>query len=167
GAITLSGTATANGAFTFQLPLPGQSGSQIARVRIVGSDGSLSPATEVRFQVDCNGPQVTGATFDRATNRMAITFSKAMNPSTLVAGSGGTILLQLSDGHFIAGTATVQSNIATITPSEDLTQKTFTLSVTTNAEDTTGAKLAFAFTQAFNFDSGGPPISNNGLGFIS
>ncbi|HEV8659273.1 MAG TPA: Ig-like domain-containing protein, partial [Thermoanaerobaculia bacterium] len=167
GAISLSTTANGTGAFTFQLPLSGQSGCQIARVRTVGSDGSLSPATEVRFQVDCNGPQVVGATFDRATNRLSITFSKAMNASTLTVGQSGTVLLQLDDGHFSTGTATVQANTATVVPSEDLAQKSFTLSVTTNAEDTTGAKLSFAFTQAFNFDSNQPPSSNNGLGFIS
>ncbi|MGZ8830622.1 MAG: Ig-like domain-containing domain, partial [Thermoanaerobaculia bacterium] len=167
GPIALNTTAASTGAFTFQLPLSGQSGCQVARVRIVGSDGSLSPATEVRFQVDCNGPQVTGATFDRSANRLAITFSKDIKPSTLIVGQGGSVLLQLSDGRFAAGTASVQATVATITPSEDLSQKSFTLTVTTAVEDASGAKLAFAYTQDFNFDGDAPPSSNNGLGYIS
>ena len=166
GALSLNTNASSTGAFTFQLPLSGQSGCQIARVRVAGADGSLSPSTEVRFQVDCNGPQVTGAAFDRAANRLAITFSKPMNASTLVVGQGGSILLQLGS-RFVSGTVSISGNVATISPADDLSQQSFTLSVTTDAQDTSGAKLAFAYTQDFTFDADQPPSSNHGLGFMS
>ncbi len=167
GPLSLNATASSSGSFTFQVPLSGQSGCQIARVRVVGSDGSLSPATEVRFQIDCNGPQVTSAAFDRTANRLTITFSKVMNASTVIVGQGGSVLLQLTDGRFVGGTASVQGNIATITPAEDFAEQGFTLSVTTNVADTSGAKLAFAYTQNFAFDADRPPASNHGLGFMS
>jgi RHS repeat-associated protein len=166
GPLTLSADASPAGAFIFRVPLSGQSGCQVARVRVVGSDGSLSPAAEVRFQVDCNGPRVTAASFARATNRLSIAFSKEIDASTLVAGPAGSILMDV-DGRIVGGTVTLQANVATVTPAEDLSQKSFTLTVTTAVQDGGGTKLAFPFTQAFMLEGDSSPRPTNGMGFIS
>ena len=151
GGLTFQTTATVAGAYSFNLPLSGQSGFQVVRVRVTGSDGSLSPAAELQFNVDCAGPQVISATFDRTANRLTIMLSRAANP---------TITLILSDGRSVGSTISggqAPSTVVIVTPNEDLTKKTFTLSV--------GGEVAPPFTQLFSSDE--VPSAGDGRGFIS
>src|SRR5204863_4827764 len=65
---TLFTTASSTGAFAQLIAISSQSGYYVVRARVVGADGSLSPAAEVPFTVDCAGPVVLSATYDRAAN---------------------------------------------------------------------------------------------------
>jgi RHS repeat-associated protein len=166
GPLTFNTTASSTGAFSLQLPVSGQSGHQVVRARIIAGDGSLSPAAEACFVVDCEGPQVVAAAFDRTANRLTITFSKEINPATATSSS---ILLQLPDGRSVGSVVAVQTpaNTVIVTPSEDLTQKTFRLTMTTAIADPAGATLAFPYTQEFAFDSDINPQPGSGAGFIA
>src|SRR6185369_12360298 len=105
--LTVTGNADANGKFSFVYPFNGQSGYQVARVRVVGADGSLSPADEVSFRFDCAAPQVVGASYDRTVNTLTIAFSKPVDAAPLVASAGGTIVLATNLGNTSNGTFTV------------------------------------------------------------
>jgi RHS repeat-associated protein len=166
GNLSFNVTATATGAFTFRLPLSGRSGYQVARVRIVGSDGSLSPAAEARFEVDCTGPAVTNATYDRTSNVLTVTFSKAIDVATITTGANGSARIQLTDGTFVGGTvaALASQNSVSITPAQNLTAESFTLSITTAVKDTNGAALTSPFARAFMT---GEPELGDGGGYIS
>ncbi len=153
GTLALTAVADAQGNFTFTLPLSGQSGYAVVRVRIAGSDGSLSPAAELTFRVDCVGPQVLNATYDRGgANRLTIDFSE---PVDIPAGA---VYVTLTDGRTVA----VNGDI----PAEDLTARTFTLNVTTAVRDTFGNPLAVPYTQTFTLGDE-QPTPGDGSGFIS
>lgn len=162
GPLTFTTTATASGSWSFQLPAGGYSGYQVVRVRVAGSDGSLSPAAESCFLVDCAGPQVVSASFDRTANRLTITFTKEVKPP-----AGDAIVLRLADNRTAGATLATNAKTVTVTPSEDLTRKTFTLTVTTAVEDLGGTRLSFPFTQTFTYDADAPPTAGDGSGFMS
>ena len=164
GTLTLSATADTTGRYSFSYPLSGQSGFLVLRVRVVGSDGSVSPATDVTVRVDCNGPQVLSAAFDRSVNRLAIHFSEPVDAATAVVGSA--IALTLDDGRAAGGTAAVAGNVVTVTPAEDLGAKTFTLTVNTTVRDTIGNALVAPYGQTFTA-GGAEPLPGDGSGFIS
>ena len=165
GTLVLTTSADTQGRFTFTYPMSGQSGFTVVRVRVVGSDGSLSPAAELTVRVDCSGPQVLNAAFDRTANRLTVSFSEALDASTVTVGGAG-IVLTLADGTTVAGTASVAGNNVTVTPASDLTQRVFTLTVGTQIEDTTGNRLTTPYTQEFTL-AGGQPEAGDGSGFIS
>jgi antitoxin (DNA-binding transcriptional repressor) of toxin-antitoxin stability system len=147
GSIVLTTTAGTDGVFTYRVPLSGQQGFHIIRVRTLGGDGTLSAAAELRLDVDCAGPRVVHSTFDRTTNRLTIRFSRAIRPPLASA-----FTLRLTDGRAVAatlGTTAVPEEVLLI-PSEDLTAETFTLTVDTTIEDLDGRRLAFAHTQLFS-----------------
>lgn len=161
GTIFFTTTASASGAFTYKVPLSGQQGFQIIRVRTMGADGSLSPFAELKLEVDCSGPHVVSASYDRNVNKLTILFSRDVNPSTL-AGN-----LQLLEGtRTLGGTTSVNGATVVLTPEEDLTAKTFTLKVTTGVEDTQGHKLEFPHTQLFSLGDDEPQPGNGG-GYIT
>lgn len=166
GTLSFNVTASASGAFTFRLPLSGRSGFQVARVRVVGSDGSLSPAAEAHFEVDCAGPQVTNATYDRATNALTVTFSKPIDIATITTGASGSARIQLTDGTIIDGAvaALPAASSVSITPAQNLTALSFTLTITTAVKDTSGAALTSPYTRAFAF---GEPTLGDGVGYIA
>jgi RHS repeat-associated protein len=166
GTLTFNTTASATGAFSFTLPLSGRSGFQVARVRVVGSDGSLSTAAEAQFEVDCAGPQVTNATYDRGTNALTITFSKAINVATVTTGAAGSVRLQLTDGTIVSGavSALAAASGVSIVPAQDLTEQSFTLTVTTAILDTRGTALTAPYSRAFTI---GEPTLGDGAGYIS
>ena len=168
GSLTLPTTADAQGNFSFNYPLSGQSGWAIVRVRIAGSDGSLSPAAEVTFRVDCVGPQVLNATYDRSgANKIAIQFSEPIDAATATVAADGAIFMTLADGRVVAGSATVNGTNVTVTPAEDLFAKSFSLNVTTLIKDIVGNKLAAPYTQLFALGGGEQPPAGDGSGFIS
>lgn len=166
GTLNFNTSASATGAFTFSLPLSGRTGFQVARVRVVGSDGSQSAAAEAQFEVDCAGPHVTNATFDRDTNALTITFSKAINLATVTTGTTGSAQLQLTDGTIVGGTvsALATPSSVSIVPAQDLTDASFTLTVTTAVQDTGGAALTAPYSRAFTI---GEPTLGDGAGYIS
>ena len=157
GALALTTLADAQGDFTFNFPLSGQSGYAVVRVRIVGSDGSLSPAAELSFRVDCVGPQVLNASYDRGgSNQIGIEFSEE------VVVPSGAIYLTLSDGRTVA----VNGSTSPFTPAEDVSARSFTLEVTTAVVDTIGNRLAVPYSQTFTIGGEQPP-AGDGSGFIS
>jgi len=168
GTLVLTGNADANGKFSFTYPFNGQSGYQVARVRVVGSDGSLSPADEVSFRFDCSAPQVVGASYDRTVNTLTISFSKPIDPATIVVSSTGTVVITTSAGNTSTGTFTLSGSNVVVTPADDLRTATFTLTVTDNVKDPGGNKLAGAFSQTFSINGDDlPPAPGDGSGFIS
>ncbi|MDQ3280699.1 MAG: Ig-like domain-containing protein, partial [Acidobacteriota bacterium] len=155
GTIYFTTTSAANGTFKYDVPLSGQQGFQIIRVRSVGADGSFSPAAELKLNVDCNGPHVVTAAYDRAKNQLTVLFSRDVKASTLTTGATGSLRLTVSgDDHNVGGTVAVSGSTATITPAENLGQSTFTLVVTRDVEDLQGQKLESVHTQLFEFGSG-------------
>jgi len=168
GTLILTGSADASGKFSFTYPFNGQSGYQVARVRVVGSDGSLSPADEVSFRFDCSAPQVVGASYDRTVNTLTISFSKPVDPATLVVAAGGTIVLTTNLGNTSAGTFSMSGSNVAVTPADDLRTATFTLTVTDGVKDAGGNKLATPFSQTFSLTGDDlPPAPGDGSGFIS
>jgi RHS repeat-associated protein len=155
-------TAGSTGAFAQIIAISSQSGYYVARVRVVGADGSLSPAAEVPFTVDCAGPVVLSATYDRAANAIAVTFSKPIDLATV----SGSVQLQLEDGANVSATAAAgaSSSIVVITPgTPDPRDKTLILTVTTSVKDTSGRNLAAKFSQTFTVAQG----ASGGDGYIS
>ena len=166
GALVLNTTADAAGAFTFNYPMSGQSGFTVIRVRTIGSDGSVSPAAELNVRVDCNGPSVLNASYDRAGNSLTIQFSEPIDAATATVGTNNSILLTLDDGRSVGGTAAIVQSLVSITPAESLSAKTFSLTVTTGLKDVIGNRLATPHTQLFSI-GGGEPTPGDGSGFIS
>jgi RHS repeat-associated protein len=165
GTLTLDGAADASGRFTFTYPISGQSGFVLVRVRTFASDGSVSPAAEQEIRIDCSGPQVLSAAYDGLVNRLTIQFSEPVDPASVAAA--GAIALTLEDGRVIASTSSAAGGIVTLTPGEDLSAKTFTLTVGTAVRDTIGNSLVAAFTQSFSGAGDQTPVSGDGSGFIS
>ncbi|HEX6639620.1 MAG TPA: Ig-like domain-containing protein, partial [Thermoanaerobaculia bacterium] len=166
GSLSFNTTASSTGAFSFTLPLSGRSGFQVARVRVVGSDGSLSAAAEAKFEVDCAGPQVVDARFDRPTNVLTVTFSKPIDIATVTTGENGSARLQLTDGTIVGGSVAALSSPTSIsiTPAQNLGETSFTLAITTAVKDTNGAALTAPFSRAFTI---GEPTLGDGAGYIS
>ncbi|HEX2832541.1 MAG TPA: Ig-like domain-containing protein [Thermoanaerobaculia bacterium] len=163
GSITMPAVADANGKFRFTLPVSGQSGYLLLRVRTVAADGSVSPAAELQARIDCSGPRVIASAFDRSTNLLTIHFSESILAPIV---TGGSILLTHSDGHAVPATFATNANVVTVTPAEDLKTTSFTLGVTTAITDTIGNRLVAPYAQAFDVATG-EPQPGDGSGFLS
>jgi RHS repeat-associated protein len=167
-------TADASGHFSRTIAIPSQPGFRVARVRILGADGSYSPAAEATFQVGCgtttgSGTQVIGATYDRTANTITVTFSAAIDITTATVGPSGTIQLQLTDGTpvtgTVAGSAGVPPAVIVITPgTPDPRAQTLTLTIWTGVKDATGQPLGSTFSTTFTVSGTAP---NDGSGYIS
>lgn len=153
GTLTWTTTAASNGAFSFRVPLSGPSGFQVIRVSTLGADGSRSPAAEAKFATDCSGPQVSSATYDRATNRITIVFSKEIRPPALTAFTP-------------SGVITHDGSTVVLTPAEDLRTRTFTLTIAAVIEDTAGVRMQSSYSRTFALDDA-PGASGDGRGFVS
>ncbi|HEX8171499.1 MAG TPA: Ig-like domain-containing protein [Thermoanaerobaculia bacterium] len=165
GSIYFTTTASATGAFSYKVPLSGQQGYQVIRVRTVGADGSLSPFVELKLNVDCTGPRVVSAAYDRTVNKLTIEFSRDVKPETLTTGSTGNLQLSL-EGRVIGGSVAPSGATVVLTPAEDLTKSSFTLRVLTGVEDTQSRKLEFPHTQLFSIGDDQPQPGNGG-GYIT
>jgi RHS repeat-associated protein len=161
--ITIPAVADAAGRFHFTLPVSGQSGYLLLRVRTVAADGSVSPAAEIQARIDCSGPRVVAASFDRNTNALTVYFSEPPLASTVTSAS---ILLTHSDGHRVTAALATSANVVTITPAEDLKQASFTLGVTTAITDAIGNRLVAPYAQAFDVTAN-EPEPGDGSGFLS
>jgi RHS repeat-associated protein len=169
GGATLFTTANSTGAFTQLLGISSQSGYYVARVRVIGQDGSLSSAAEVPFTVDCAGATVLAATYDRTANAIAVTFSTAIDLSSVTVGPSGSVHLQLEDGTAVSGTAAAgsSSSIVVITPgTPDPRALTLLLSVTTGVKDASGRNLTAPFSQTFTV-GGDQQGASGGDGYVS
>jgi RHS repeat-associated protein len=165
GQIYFTTNASATGAFSYKVPLTGQAGYHVIRVRTVGADGTLSAAAELKLSLDCNGPRVLRASYDRNVNQLTIVFSTDVKATSLTAGAAGSIQLVMPDNRVVGATFTVSAANVTVVPAENLSASTFTLKVTRDVEDTQGRKLEQEHTQLFALgeDEGLQP----GEGFIS
>ncbi|HVS32819.1 MAG TPA: Ig-like domain-containing protein [Thermoanaerobaculia bacterium] len=166
GTLILNAVADASGAFSFTYPISGQSGFALARVRVVGADGSVSPAAELEIRIDCSGPQVLNASYDRTVNKLTVQFSEPIDPASATVGSGNAIVLTLDDGSTTAATAAVSGSVVILTPAVDLTAKSFSLTITTAIQDVLGNRLVAPFSHAFAV-GGEQPVAGDGSGFIS
>ena len=155
GNLRFTTTAASNGSFSYRIPRGGRTGHQAVRVRFVGSDGSESAAAEACFLVDCGGLRVVSSAFDRNTNRLTVLFSDELSPA-----SPDAFALRTPDGRSIALTVTVQSPATSviITPGEDLTRSTFTLTI---------SPALAVYTEIFRYEPDTPPASGDGSGFVS
>ncbi|MBV9186747.1 MAG: Ig-like domain-containing protein [Acidobacteria bacterium] len=167
-------TTDSTGNYTATLTIPQVSGYDVARVRIIGADGTFSPSASVSFQVDCSGAQVLGATYDRTANAISVTFSKAIDVSTVTIGPAGSTQLALNDGTQLSGTVAAGSSASSIviTPSapsgaSDPRTSTVILTITTAVKDTTGRNLTTPFGQTFTASGQPQQTPNDGTGYIS
>jgi RHS repeat-associated protein len=167
-------TTDSTGNYTATLTIPQVSGYYVARVRIIGADGTFSPSAPVSFQVDCSGAQVLGATYDRTANAISVTFSKAIDVSTVTIGPAGSTQLALNDGTQLSGTVAAGSSASSIliTPSApsgaaDPRTSTIILTITTGVKDTTGRNLTTPFGQTFTASGQPQQTPNDGTGYIS
>ena len=176
--VTLNGvpayaTTDSTGNYTATLTIPLVSGYDVARVRIIGADGTFSPSAAVSFQVDCSGAQVLGATYDRTANAISVTFSKAIDVSTVTIGPAGSTQLALNDGTQLSGTVAAGSSASSIviTPSApsgtDPRTSTVILTITTAVKDTNGRNLTAPFGQTFTASGQPQQTPNDGTGYIS
>ena len=156
--LQLTTTANDTRVFSLQISFSGQSGFHVVRVRELGADGSLSPERDLSFRINCAPPQVLGASLDRSAKKLAVQFSKAMNPATLA----GAIHVDVAAG---APSLNATGDTATLDITSDLTTAVVTLTVTTAATDTTGAPLAADYSQTFTPDS--TPAPETGKGYFS
>lgn len=167
-------TTDSTGNYTATLTIPQVSGYDVARVRIIGADGTFSPSAPVSFQVDCSGAQVLGATYDRSANAISVTFSKAIDISTVTIGPAGSTQLALNDGTQLSGTVAAGGSTSSIliTPSApsgtaDPRTSTIILTITTGVKDTTGRNLTAPFGQTFTASGQPQQTPNDGTGYIS
>ena len=84
--LTFSGLADAAGRFAVAIPRPA-SGYHVLRVQAIGRDGAASAETAVALRVDCSGPTVTGATFDRDAGLVTVTFSEPIDETSVALGA--------------------------------------------------------------------------------
>lgn len=160
------GDADATGKFAIDVNIPAVSGFQVARVRVVGSDGSLSPEADVPFQVDCAGPTVVGAAYDRDANVITVALSKAIN----ISSASGAISLKLADGMAVPFTvaAGVSANVVAVTPSSaDARNVTLLLTIATSLKDTTGRTLVAPFSTTFALGGDTSTSGGNGQGYVT
>jgi hypothetical protein len=93
------------------------------------------------------------ATAVAVNTAISATFSAAMNPATL---TGTTVKVTGPGATAVAGAVTYAGNTATFTPTAILANGTlFTATITTGAQDTTGAPLAANFV--WTFTTAAPP----------
>jgi hypothetical protein len=97
---------------------------------------------------------VNGATSVAVNGKVSVTFSEAMNASTLTSSS-----FKLMNGTTsVSGTVTYSGSTATFTPSSALTGSTvYTASITTAAKDLAGNALASNFVWTFTTVAVTPP----------
>ncbi|HEV2720819.1 MAG TPA: Ig-like domain-containing protein, partial [Thermoanaerobaculia bacterium] len=172
GGVPAYATTDSTGNYSAAVTIPQVSGYDVARVRIIGADGTFSPSNSISFQVDCSGAQVLGATYDRTANAISVTFSKAIDVSTITIGPAGSTQLALSDGTQLSGTVAAGGSPSSvvITPSSGTTDPrtaTIILTITTAVKDTTGRNLTAPFGQTFTASGQPSQTPNDGTGYIS
>jgi hypothetical protein len=102
---------------------------------------------------DTTAPTVSSTSPSDGTTSVAVysavilTFSEEMDPATITTA---TVTLEDADSDTVAGSVTSSGTTATFTPAENLeSNTTFTLSVSTGAEDLAGNGLESAYSFSF------------------
>jgi methionine-rich copper-binding protein CopC len=155
GATSYTFTVTTGVKSAFGVPLASQFTSQFTTVSAVDNTPPSVVATS----------PTNGSTTNQTTGPFSITFSEAMDQTTLTAGGGGTggtvqlLITSSSTGvpisiSYNSGTFTVS-----VTPLAPLTNGTqYTLRVTTGAKDVAGNALAGTFNSTFTVDTTPPTV---------
>ncbi len=113
GSLSVTDNADATGRFAVTLPLSGN-GWHAVHAAVIDPGGAAGPETAALFRVDCSAPVVVGATFDRSTGKVALSFSEAMGAASLtVGGAGSAITVSKADD------ATSSPQAATLSLSPD------------------------------------------------
>src|SRR6185369_10398586 len=88
------------------------------------------------------------------------TFSKAMDPATIVSPAANFTLKEFVSGKPVAGIVTYAGNTATFNPTTDLTPATkYTATIAIGAKDQTGNALAANYTWSFTTLSVVPTVT--------
>jgi hypothetical protein len=136
---------------TFTIALSAPTGAQ--NVTVTNASG---PSGTQTFTVTGFAPTVTstnpanGATSIPINRKIAATFSKAMDSTTITAAT--FMLVSGTPATMVAGTVTFNaaSNVATFAPTTNLAASTtFTATITTGAKDLSGTSLASPFVWTF------------------
>ena len=160
--------ATKTATFTPSVALSGSTGYTLTvttGARDLAGNALASQFTVAFTTADITAPVVSssapanGATDVPVTSTVRVTFSEAMNASTI---SGSTITLRVTaTSAAVAGAVTYNAgtNTATFTPGASLAGSTgYTLAVTTGAKDVAGNSLASAFAASFTTADITPPV---------
>jgi RHS repeat-associated protein len=103
GALSYSAFSDATGRFAVTVPISA-SGYHLLHVTASSRDGKETGREAlVLIQVDCSAPRVLGASFDRTTAVITVTFSEAMDAATLTIGSSAAAV-RLADANDPAAT---------------------------------------------------------------
>jgi methionine-rich copper-binding protein CopC len=158
GATSYTVTVTTGARSSFGVPLASQFTSQFTTTAAVDNTAPTVVATS----------PVNGTTTSAVSGPFTVTFSEAMNQTTLTAGSGGTGgTLQLLAGASLTPVPinvsyTAATNTANIAPLSPLTNGTqYTLRVTTGVKDLAGNALASTFNSTFTVDTSPPTVTAN------
>ncbi|MBW3565712.1 MAG: Ig-like domain-containing protein [Acidobacteria bacterium] len=163
GTLQLNATTSSAGVWKVELALDGRDGYRLLRARVVGIDGSLSPAAEACIRISCDRFQVVSSSFDRETNVLTIDFSSSLDPAS---ATSSTITLTRATGETVSTSIAVSGSRVTVTPSLDLTADSFTLDVTTGLLRDDGEPLDAPYTRTFS-GSGDEPVAGDGEGLLS
>ncbi len=154
--VTLTTVSSETGAFKFTFSFSGQSGYHLARVREVGSDGTLSAERAICYRLNCAIPQVLAASLDRPAKKITIEFSKPMDATSLDAA----IVLEPSIERTVSSVGAIATVTLTSVPDENII-----LTVKKTAKDATGTPMTADYTQTFAFDTN--PGAGRGDGYIT
>ena len=172
GNLSFSGNADGTGRFAVTLPLSGNGWHEV-HASVVDSSGSAGPDAAALFRVDCSAPSVAAAAFDRGSGRIIVSFTEAMDATSLtVGGAGSAITVSKADDATNAPQAAALS-VSTdgLTATLDLgsgasawwASVSVRLSVGSPASDPAGNAMAAPFSTVF-FAGGGGDLSG---GFLS
>jgi YD repeat-containing protein len=154
------------GAFRTTITFDGGSGYHLVRIREIASDATLSSERAICYRITCAIPQVIGATLDRTQKKLAVQFSKPMDPTSLSASANGSIVIVPQGETALDGTVTMNAagDLATVTLTS-IPQKTILLTVKKSAKDTSGTPMSADYTQSFPFSD--DPNAGRGDGYIN
>jgi hypothetical protein len=160
-------SATNTATFTPSAPLSGSTGYTLGATtgaNDLAGNSLASTFTSSFTTADVTAPgvvstsPVNGAVNVLVTSVVTVTFSEAMNASTI---NGSTITLRVTaTSAAVSGTVSYNggTNTATFTPTASLSGPTgYTLAVTTGAKDLAGNSLASPFTSSFTTADVTPP----------
>ncbi len=172
GSLSVTGNADASGRFAVALPLAGN-GWHALHAAAIDSGGTAGPEAAALLRVDCSAPSVAGATFDRGTGALTLSFSEAMNAASLTVGGAGSAITvsKADDATNAPKPATLSLSTDGLTATLDLgtgasawwANVTVRLSVGSPAADAAGNVMTAPYATVF-FANGGGDLSG---GFLS
>jgi RHS repeat-associated protein len=103
GELRFSGTADSTGRFAVEVPLSTGGFHELEVVALSRNGTSESRGARALLRVDCGGPSVTAASFDRVLGRISVSFGEPVAGSSLTIG-GPTDSIRISDAGDGSGT---------------------------------------------------------------